>query len=95
MSDTNTTDKKRQERRRASRMPYGADAAYRNASLEGTGTVRDISSEGLFLEAENVPAAGDPVVIDFQLRHSNHHIQIPAVVAWCTASGMGIRFQWR
>ena len=47
------------ERRRAFRMPYHSPVHYTNPSVNGAGTVKDISSSGMFMETPFPLTVGD------------------------------------
>lgn len=85
---------KTSERRSALRMPYHAPAQYKNASVNGVGTVKDISSDGMFLETCLPLSVGDQIWITFQFRHSRHPMNIKGKIARSGYSGFGVRFLW-
>lgn len=93
--DVMSCDKpKNAERRGAPRMPYHSPAQYTNASVNGVGTVRDISSDGMFLETCLPLDVGDQIRIAFRFRHSRHPMKIKGKIARNAHSGFGVRFLW-
>lgn len=87
-------NEKNGDRRRALRMPYRAPAHYTNASVDGAGTVKDISSDGMFIETGHPLDVGDQISIDFQLRNSKHPMNIDGKIARRTHAGVGVQFLW-
>ena len=82
------------ERRHALRLPYRTPVHYSNAWARGAGTVKDISSEGLFMETLFPPNVGDQILIDFQFRNSRHPMNIEGEIARRSPAGVGVRFLW-
>ena len=82
------------ERRRAARTPYDAPVRFAVASAKGAGTVKDISSEGMFMETPAPPVPGERISIDFQFRNSRHPMTIEGEVARRSDTGAGIKFIW-
>ena len=82
------------ERRRAVRTPYRTPVSFAVASATGAGTVKDISSEGMFMEAPAPPGAGQRISIDFRFRNSSHPMTIEGEVARRSDTGAGIKFIW-
>lgn len=82
------------ERRRTTRTPYPSQVRYFNASVNGAGTVRDISSDGMFMETRFRLNVGDQISIAFQLRNSKHPMNIEGKIARSTHSGAGVKFLW-
>lgn len=82
------------ERRRAARTPYSGQVRYFNASVNGAGIVKDISSEGMFLETRFPHNVGDQISIAFQLRNSKHPMKIDGQIARCSHTGVGVKFLW-
>ncbi len=65
------------DRRQATRMPYETLLAYASRNTAGKGKVRDIRSEGLFLETPRMFAVGDQLDMDFPDRG---RCQAPVVI---------------
>ncbi|MGD9330962.1 MAG: PilZ domain-containing protein [Desulfobacterales bacterium] len=82
------------ERRDAPRMPYCTPAQYTNASVDGAGTVTNISSNGMFLETPHPLKVGDQISIAFQFRNSKHPMNIDGQIARLTETGVGVQFLW-
>ena len=82
------------ERRNTPRMPYHTTALYNIAAVNGVGTIKDISSEGLFLEAPHALNRGDQIHIGFHLRHSKHPMDVSGEIVRRTPTGVGVRFLW-
>lgn len=82
------------ERRRTKRTPYLSQVRYFNASVNGAGTVRDISSDGMFMETRFRLNVGDQISIAFRLRNSRHPMDIEGKIARSTHSGAGVKFLW-
>ena len=83
------------ERRHALRLPYRTPVHYSNAWARGAGTVKDISSEGLFMETLFPPNVGDQIRIACRLRNSRHAMDIEGEIARKVQSGVGVKFLWR
>ena len=83
------------ERRRCLRTPYRTPVSYFNASLNGSGLVKDISSYGMFMETPVSPNVGDQIHIAFLLRNSRHTMDIEGEIARKVQSGVGVKFLWR
>ncbi|MDJ0854809.1 MAG: PilZ domain-containing protein [Desulfobacterales bacterium] len=84
----------RRERRSTPRMPYHTTAFFHSTSLNGEGTIRDLSSEGLFLETPFPLIVGDEVHILFPLRNSKRPVNVTGRVARNAPTGAGIQFLW-
>ena len=82
------------ERRRCLRTPYLTPVHYFNASLYGSGLVKDISSYGMFMETRVPPNVGDQIRIAFLLRNSRHAMDIEGEIARQAQSGVGVKFLW-
>lgn len=82
------------ERRRAPRTPYRTPVHYAMASGSGEGTVKDISSEGLFMVTRGPLEVGERIRIDFQFRNSKHPMDIAGKIARKDLDGVGIWFDW-
>lgn len=82
------------ERRRAFRMPYGSPVHYTNTSVNGAGTVRDISSSGMFMETPFPLTVGDQLSIAFLLRNSKRPMIIEGIITRSTRTGVGVQFLW-
>lgn len=82
------------ERRRAPRTPYRTPVRYANAAAGGAGTVKDISSEGMFLETPAPLEVGDRIRIDFQFRNSKHPMDIEGEIIRKAPEGFGVWFIW-
>jgi len=82
------------ERRRTTRTPYPSQVRYFNASVNGAGTIRDISSDGMFMETRFRLNVGDQISIAFQLRNSKRHMDIEGEIARRTHGGAGVKFLW-
>ena len=82
------------ERRRALRTPYRTPVNYANASGNGAGTVKDLSSEGLFMETPDPLDVGERISIAFQFRNSKHPMDIDGEIARRDYLGVGVRFLW-
>lgn len=82
------------ERRRTPRMPYCTAAHYKSAALNGVGTIKDISSDGMFLENPFPLDAGTRIRIAFQFRNSKHPMNITGEIARGTPAGFGVKFLW-
>jgi hypothetical protein len=82
------------ERRRSPRMPYGAAAIYKTASIGAAGTIRDISADGMFIETPLAHEVGDQITIAFNFRNSNHQMNLKGEIARSTDTGIGVQFLW-
>jgi len=82
------------ERRRAFRMPYHSPVHYTNTSVNGAGTVIDISSGGMFMETPFPLTVGDQLSIAFLLRNSKRPMIIEGIITRSTRTGVGVQFLW-
>ena len=82
------------ERRRAPRAPYRTPIHYANAAAKGAGMVKDISSEGLFMETHGPLQVGDRIRIDFLFRNTKHPMDIEGQIARKAPGGVGVWFIW-
>lgn len=83
-----------QERRRITRVPYRTSLDYAVGDKSGAGSVRDISSMGLFLEARGAFQVGDQVSMRFRFRHSKAGMAINGEIRHIAATGVGVRLDW-
>jgi len=84
----------RQERRRAIRIAYRTRLRYTSRQQTGTGQVRDISFDGLFLETPRPLAVGDRIDMNFRFRHTRSKFPIAGEVRHVRPQGMGVRLMW-
>ncbi len=82
------------ERRSTPRIPYRTLATCRSSAANGAGTIKDLSSDGMFLETPIPLIVGDHVHIVFQLRNSRRPMDISGEIARRTPAGVGVRFLW-
>ena len=82
------------ERRRAPRTPYRTLVRYADTAGNGQGMVKDISSEGMFMETPAPLAVGDRIRIDFQFRNSKHPMDMEGRIARKAPNGVGVWFVW-
>ena len=82
------------ERRRAPRAPYHTPIHYANAGAKGAGIVKDISSEGMFMETRGPLQVGDRIRIDFLFRNSRHPMDLEGQIARKAPDGVGVWFVW-
>ncbi len=82
------------ERRSTPRIPYRTTAIYKGSAVDGAGTIKDLSSDGLFLETPIPLIVGDQVHIVFQLRNSGRPMDISGEITRRTSGGVGVRFLW-
>jgi len=82
------------ERRRAFRMPYHSPVHYTNPSVNGAGTIKDISSSGMFMETPFPLTVGDQLSIAFLLRNSKRPMIIEGIITRSTLIGVGVQFLW-
>ena len=82
------------DRRQVARMPYRTSLAYALQNRSGSGSVRDISSSGLFLEASETFAVGDLLSMQFRFRHSRADMPISGEIRHVAPNGVGIRLIW-
>ena len=82
------------ERRRAARMPYATPVHYTNASVNGAGTAKDISPDGMFIETPFPLQVGDQLSIAFLLRNSKHPMLIEGIIMRRSRTGVGVQFLW-
>jgi hypothetical protein len=82
------------DRRQAKRLPYSTLVHYRRQAQEGIGTVRNISADGMFVEAQDRFAPGDRIRISFRYRHGGAYTDMLGEIARIGPSGVGVRFIW-
>ena len=75
-------------------MPYLTSARLENAKGAWEGRVRNISSDGMFIEPSRELAAGERLNIAFRLRHSRQAINMAAEVRRISPEGFGVRIIW-
>lgn len=94
MQRANRNRMKNTERRAARRTPYDTFAEYMNQSKKGEGAVRNISSDGMFLETRDLLDVGEKICIKLRFRHSKYPMNIVGEVARTAPGGVGIKFLW-
>lgn len=94
MQRANRNRMKNTERRAARRTPYNTSAEYMNKSIKGNGTVRNISSDGMFLETSQLLEVGEKFCIKLRFRHSKYPMNIVGQVARTASDGVGVKFLW-
>lgn len=72
-------------------MNYATSAAIASPEVAMVGLVRNISPSGLFVELPPQFTPGEPVSIQFRLRHSRHLMDLQGEIAHTTSQGLGIR----
>jgi hypothetical protein len=82
------------ERRQAVRVPYRTSLKFASHDHTGKGNVRDVSSDGLFLETPDVFAVGDPIDMDFRFRHTRVNVPIAGEIRHVSPQGVGVRLIW-
>ena len=82
------------DRRSAFRIPYNTVASYKNDLLMGTGSVENISPDGMLLLTSDSLNVGDKININFQDRHGQQKIDLQGEVARIAQGGVGIKFLW-
>jgi hypothetical protein len=75
-------------------MPYRTSLIYTHQNAAGTGKVRDVSSDGLFLETPRALSVGEQLAIDFRFRHGQTNMAITGEITRTTPHGVGIRLIW-
>jgi hypothetical protein len=80
------------ERRHSERLPYTTPVRYLIEAEMGIGTVKNISSDGMFLETHPSAPVGSLISIDFPLRHSKSRVGIVGKVARANRLGVGVSF---
>jgi hypothetical protein len=75
-------------------MAYVTSARLENTAGAWEGSVRNISSEGLFVETAQPFAAGERLKVGFRLRHSHQTVDMAAVIKRVTPEGIGVRIVW-
>lgn len=79
MADT-ASHRRRSITRTVKRIP----AAYERVPLRGSGHVRNLRKDGLFVEVEVLPVPGDQVHVVFETRDGDK-IELSGTVRWTTA----------
>lgn len=84
------------ELRRHPRVPLGVAVQYtaRGASESATGTSRDISIGGMFIQTATPPPFGTELVVRVELPGQRAPLSLPAIVRWTrVGQGMGVQFR--
>ncbi len=76
------------------RMAYFTSANLMNDRGSWEGAVRDISTEGMFVETAQGFTKGERLKVGFRLRHSRQTVDLAAEVKRVTSEGVGIRIVW-
>jgi len=79
------------ERRRHPRLSYATSVEIANPEMATVGLVRNLSPNGLFVELPHQLTPGEPVNIQFRLRHSRRLMHLQGEIAHTTQQGLGIR----
>jgi len=82
------------ERRSSSRIPYGTQLRFRNRSADGIARVRDVSTEGLFLEAAPDFRLGDRLDLHFRFRYAREAMMLNGEIIRLTPDGVAVRLIW-
>jgi type IV pilus assembly protein PilZ len=64
----------------------------RSTAASFSGTAKDISIGGMFVESEEEVAFGDELSIVVRLPSSKQEFTLPAVVRWLAPGGFGVQF---
>jgi len=72
-------------------LSYATSAQITNSEMAMVGLVRNLSPNGLYVEIPHRLAPGEPVNIQFRLRHSRRLIHLQGEIARTTQEGLGIR----
>jgi hypothetical protein len=75
-------------------MTYLTSARLENPGGAWEGAVRNISSDGMFLETTRQLTAGERLQIGFRLRHSRQRVEMAAEIKRVTPDGVGIEIDW-
>lgn len=75
-------------------MAYSTSARMENTQGGWVGAVRDISSDGMFLETQTPFTAGEHLKVEFRMRHSRQTVDMATVVQRVTPEGIGVRILW-
>jgi hypothetical protein len=75
-------------------MAYTTSARLEHTAGAWEGSVRNISSDGLFVETARSLAAGEHLKVGFRMRHSRQTVDMAAVIARVTPEGIGVRIVW-
>ncbi len=75
-------------------MTYATSVRLEDANGTWEGKVRDISSEGMFIEPTRTLPPGERLKVAFRLRHSRQAINMAAEVRRVTPDGVGIQIIW-
>jgi hypothetical protein len=94
MNDQPTQHAATEERRQAVRVPYRTSLKFASHDRMGEGSVRDVSFEGLFLEAPGFFAVGDPIDMNFRFRHTKVDVSIAGEIRHVGPAGVGVRLLW-
>lgn len=82
------------ERRSAGRISFGTRLHFRNRRRIGVGRIRNVSMEGLFLEAPPDFQLGERLALDFRFRYARKDMRLEGEIIRLNADGIGVRFIW-
>ena len=81
------------EKRSHRRVTLGAEVACRRSNgTSFTGTGRDISIGGMFVEATEAVSFGEELSIEVRLPRAKQGMALPAIVRWLGPGGFGVQF---
>jgi len=82
--------------RRSTRVPLGQAVEFSTRGdevpIRMSGTARDISLGGTYIETELPCAPGEEIVVYVTLPRSRREMALPATVRWTAKDGMGVQF---
>ncbi len=82
------------ERRQSTRMAYFTSAQLMNDGGAWEGAVRNISTDGMFVETAQGFTKGERLKVEFCLRHSRQTVEMAAEIKRVTPEGVGIQILW-
>jgi type IV pilus assembly protein PilZ len=81
------------EKRGHPRVRLGLSGTCRRTDgVTFTGTVRDISVGGMFMETDQAVTFGEEVTIVIRVPTSRNELSLPAIVRWTNPGGFGVQF---
>ena len=92
---------KGKERRKLKRFVRRIPAKFSTQSISGTGHVKNLSKEGLFVRTNSLPKPGEEVSV-IVLTPDRHKVEVVGLVRWTTAQlggrtpaqpGFGVRIE--
>jgi hypothetical protein len=83
-ADTTRVESGGRERRKLRRVMKLIPVRFETSSVRSSGHIKNLSREGLFIRANVLPMAGDPVTIRFEAK-DGRKLELEGEIRWTTA----------